>query len=253
VEEFLERAKTAEGNFLLYFNTENMLRFTLQTNLNQFVDFAAGKCSFDSPEFISLLEQLAQISYPKDGEAIQYYNSMSQEQEALLRGEGQVKEEFFSSLLWYSQTIKMYGKEAVIAGYPTFDGNFCSVLYPVEQYAVYSGSENIEGAWAYLESVLSKEQQLRYAYLGNGLPVRKDVMEACLLQSVVQGEYLSEEDRILFEKMLDELVMPEYSNSALLPILREELDAFFAGDKTADETASILQNRAQLYLDETLQ
>jgi ABC-type glycerol-3-phosphate transport system substrate-binding protein len=250
VENFLEKAQEAQENFLLYQNEHNMVRFILQANLNHFVDFETGECSFDSPEFISLLEQLAQISYPEDGESVRSYNSINQQQEALLRGEGQVKEEFFPSLSWYLQTMKTYGTKAVIAGYPTLDGSSCCVLYPTEQYAVYSGSENPDGAWAYLESVLSKEQQLRYAYLDNGIPVRKDVMEIYLAQPVASGEYLSEENRVLFEKMLDELVLPQYTNSALLSILWEELDAFFAGDRTAARTAAVLQNRAQLYLDE---
>lgn len=33
-------------------------------------------------------------------------------------------------------------------------------------------------------------------------------------------------------------------------IICEELEPFFAGDKSAEEAVSILQNRMQLYLDE---
>ena len=34
-------------------------------------------------------------------------------------------------------------------------------------------------------------------------------------------------------------------------LINEETEAFYAGDKTAEETAEIIQNRVQLLLDES--
>ena len=46
------------------------------------------------------------------------------------------------------------------------------------------------------------------------------------------------------------IAAPQYTVASLKAILTEELEPFFAGDKTSSEAASIIQNRAQLYLDE---
>ena len=40
-----------------------------------------------------------------------------------------------------------------------------------------------------------------------------------------------------------------YENEEIMDIVSEETGAFFAGDKTAEETANVIQNRVQLYLD----
>ena len=38
--------------------------------------------------------------------------------------------------------------------------------------------------------------------------------------------------------------------TSILAIIYEETGSFWAGDKTAEDTAEIIQNRVQLYLDE---
>ena len=37
-----------------------------------------------------------------------------------------------------------------------------------------------------------------------------------------------------------------YENEEIMDIVSEETEAFFAGDKTAEETALVIQNRVQL-------
>ncbi len=39
-------------------------------------------------------------------------------------------------------------------------------------------------------------------------------------------------------------------NDALLDIVTEQADVYFAGDKSLEETAKLIQNRAQLYVSE---
>lgn len=40
-----------------------------------------------------------------------------------------------------------------------------------------------------------------------------------------------------------------YENDEISNILDEEMGGFFSGDKTAQETAEIIQRRAQIYVD----
>lgn len=41
-----------------------------------------------------------------------------------------------------------------------------------------------------------------------------------------------------------------FENEAIINIIREEAESFFAGQKTAEDAASLIQNRVQLYLSE---
>lgn len=41
-----------------------------------------------------------------------------------------------------------------------------------------------------------------------------------------------------------------YYNEDIINIVNEEMDAFFTGQKSAQEVAKIIQNRAQIYVNE---
>lgn len=41
-----------------------------------------------------------------------------------------------------------------------------------------------------------------------------------------------------------------YYNESIINIVNEEMDAYFTGQKSAQEVAKIIQNRAQIYVDE---
>lgn len=257
VDKFLQLAAEEQGDFLQYNYSFNMLRCVLEANLNHFVDWNKGKCNFDSPEFIALLEGMNRISYEKPQQG-HFYNTLEEELDDFLRGNRQVKFEYFLNLRDYQDKCTKYQNKAVFAGYPTMDGNICHILCATEQYSIYRKSKCKDGAWAFISFLLSEEEQKSYAYEGNGFPVRKNVMEYYMDQPVSKyvknGEpvysCLTEENRSRFEKILESLTAPQYTVASLKSILTEELEPFFAGDKTSSEAAEIIQNRAQLYLDE---
>ncbi len=45
-------------------------------------------------------------------------------------------------------------------------------------------------------------------------------------------------------------VPSQHIGPELLTIIREQVQPYFAGDKSVDETAALIQNRAQLYIGE---
>ncbi len=81
------------------------------------------------------------------------------------------------------------------------------------------------------------------------------------LEGIDKKEIITREGRILIEPMSDEMI-DHYKDmlldarpirKELVPIkaiVDEELGAFLAGQKTAEETAKIIDSRVQLYLDE---
>ena len=53
-----------------------------------------------------------------------------------------------------------------------------------------------------------------------------------------------------FLELYNAAVPSQHIGPELLTIIREQVQPYFAGDKSVDETAALIQNRAQLYIGE---
>ena len=62
---------------------------------------------------------------------------------------------------------------------------------------------------------------------------------------------LTEEEIQQFRDLTDEVSRVWETDQSLFEIIDEETKPFFAGDKSADETAKTIQNRATTYLNES--
>ncbi|MCM1065181.1 MAG: extracellular solute-binding protein, partial [Eubacterium sp.] len=141
-------------------------------------------------------------------------------------------------------------------GYPTRDGELCYLMNPLMQFSIYSNSPNKEGAWAFMEFLLSEEEQSWYGSDLGGFPVRKDAFEAYLERPYhavynMADDHTSEETIRMLRDMMEHLRMSQIvRNGEISGIVAEETQAYFAGDKTVEQCVEIIQNRVQLYLDE---
>ena len=63
-------------------------------------------------------------------------------------------------------------------------------------------------------------------------------------------EGLSEENAHELKKMAEEASPINYELFYIWDIIAEELAPFFAGERTAEEAANVMNSRVQIYLDE---
>lgn len=161
------------------------------------------------------------------------------------------------------------GEEAYI-GYPAEDGKSGHLLYG-STLSVNQASPNTEGAMEFIEYLLSEEAQGWMAEQAvtarcSGFPVRKDAMEQIYryLQEndeeeelnycgdfVYQPMPLSEEDISKLREIF-ETARPMGENAQeIYGIVAEELEEDNRGGRSAQQVLDIVQNRAQLYLDES--
>lgn len=164
----------------------------------------------------------------------------------------------FEGIDYYVNGI--FGEEISYIGFPMEDGSG-SYIRAEEAYAISAHSDHIEGAWEFLRHYLTDDYQ---SGLRTGLPVQKKVfLENSKLALSESRNYSSDNESVSSESMteeqLDKLVTfllsvnrRYYENEEIMDIVSEETGAFFAGDKTAKETAKVIQNRVQLYLDDTM-
>ncbi|MCM1091687.1 MAG: hypothetical protein NC413_12650 [Muribaculum sp.] len=133
-------------------------------------------------------------------------------------------------------------------------------------------SENEAGAWDFAWYYLTEEYQKS---LEIDLPVRKDLFEEWAGEETRRSYYMDENgERVEYDLTLyrngEEIVVPPldqeqldeliayvesvteipFEDKNIMVIINEEMGAYFAGQKTAEMTAKLIQNRVQLYLDE---
>lgn len=254
---------------------DNMISQLLMYSGSRFVDKETGKCNFDSPEFIEMLEFAAQFPAEYDWDNMNYrddYASQFRNNKCLLMEQGIYE---FSEYAYVTQVY--FGEPVTLIGFPSDDG-LGAVINANIQYAISAKSKNKEGAWQFLRYYLTEEYQmndeyLRYSYT---LPIYK---EALLLQLERAQErpywedengvkeyydrtaWINNEDVVLNPITKEEADMlynyvssvnqQYYYDDNLYVIITEEAAAFFEGQKGAAEVAEIIQSRAKIYISES--
>ncbi|MDE6129669.1 MAG: hypothetical protein K2G16_10845, partial [Lachnospiraceae bacterium] len=122
-----------------------------------------------------------------------------------------------------------------------------------------AGSEYKEGAWEFLESLLKEENQTYHPFMQAGIPIRRSVLENMKeeewkdVNCKVGDEILTmseAEFEIIEDVVYNGTFVPRSINSDIWNIIEEETAAYFAGDKSAEDVAHIIQSRIGLLLAE---
>lgn len=238
----------------------SFLRTMLACCGSSFINTDTGKCSFQSQEFPDILEYAKSLpdepnmdSYDED--YWRNYEAQYREGRTVLAG---IAVSSFDDALYYVHDL--FGEDVSYIGFPSGSGTGACIRAK-EAYAISAHSGCIEGAWAFLRYYLTDEYQ---SGLKTGLPVQKKYFLESSLTVLEKprtngtdaksdaSEYLTEEQ---LEKLYSFLLSTDrryYINEDIMNIINEETGAFFSDDKTAQETAEIIQRRVQLYLDENL-
>ena len=209
-----------------------------------FIDYDKKECYFDSEDFKNILIEC---------------NKWEQQ-------EGTGKKKFFFIFLLSSDSF-METKErynGFYLGRPGWNGAE-NILRPSDVFVINSASKNKQGAWDFLEFLLSEEMQ---DYINWQFPVRIDSFEKYLSMTAswtggVKKEFsyyisstpqMAPEDIATLRELIDNAVFRDSTlmayGSPVRTIWREEAEMYFAGDATLDETIDKIQNRVQMYLNE---
>lgn len=265
---------------MTYTTQSSFLSMMLTYNLSRFVDYSKATCSFDSEEFKSLLKTAA--SLPKDpeedsggavvvesAEAAAYDDEMTQ----LQRGDTLLSTGYIYSKYEIKNFLNLYVEDngIVKVGYPTESGSG-AVLSLDGGVAISDKCQDKDGAWAFLKTLLEDDFQKNQW----SLPVTVSAFDS-VMEEAKEPEYYMEKGEKVYvdstgyigetEYKLDDITdeqiqeFKDYINGAsmvsttydsdLMDIVTEEAAAFFAGDKSADEVADLIQSRASIYLGET--
>lgn len=222
------------------------------TVLDEFIDWKQQKCNFDNEEFRELLKKINHLNYPKRQGQISV--DAGERMEKLMNGQVLLQVAYYGSPFDYDKEQSDSNRAIRSVGYPTADGEPKFLFSASQLLGIYAESVHKDGAWAFLEFLLSENEQEWYGSEKDVFPVRESAFEKYLTKSYRSINVISDVETL--EDTPDKLrYMVEHlginqNNDDIGRIFSEELQAYFAGDKTVDETVKVIQNRVQLFLNE---
>lgn len=251
----------------------DFMNMAMQFCGSDFIDVETGKCAFDSEDFIAMMEFAAtlpeEINWDElygNGDYWSSYESQYRDNKTLLM---QLYISGFTNLSY--QLNGQMGEDVTYVGFPTQNGGG-SYVNALDALLLSAKSDYLDAAWDFVRYYLTDEYQSSIAW---GLPLQKAAFmkqsEKALKKPTYTDEsgneveydetyWINEEEIILpplSQQQLDQLISfvesvdtPYYYNQDVLDIINEEMGAFYSGQKTAKDTAAIIQSRTQIFVDE---
>lgn len=214
------------------------------------VDWTSGDCSFDSPEFIDLLRTALELrETPED------INDMvfGPGEPRVAAGEQTTVAVFAMYVSSLAESEQRAGCPLSFIGWPTPDGSCGSDASLNTELAICSPSRHQEGCWELIKYMLMNANTGRGIMPGYPLLMYRPALEESIAKAMADEEAQVKMTRADADKLLDFLSAIENLNeydSAIMDIIKSECQAMFAGDKTPEETAKLIQSRASLYVAE---
>lgn len=243
-----------------------------------FMDWNTGECNFDSDQFKNLLNFVNRFPDEVDWDDSKPVTPIRiQNGEVLL---DMVSIDEFRAI---QESLEMFKGDGVCIGYPTADGSGGHAFYARDAYAITSKAKCKDGAWAFIESVLTEEPG---RWSRNGFPTLKARLEAEAEEAVKIRYALDENGNPWLDENGDPIIENEGggigwgdwfytyhvptqeevdmvleviraarpfnydNNDEAMKIILEEAEPFFKGQKGIDEVAGIIQNRVSNYIGE---
>ena len=255
-----------------YLTRDSVLWNVMQFSGSRFVNRDTGTCHFDSEEFIDMLEFLATFPTEYDWESMDddywmSYETQYRDNRVLLQ---QISLYNFSNIGSVEQG--QFGEDITFIGFPAEEG-IGAVITVDQQYAIAAKSKAKDGAWEFLKQYLMPEYQMNDSMWR--IPVYKEAVYDLMEEAQEKPYWINENgdkeyydntywignETIVIEPLTKEeaqevfdyvssIKQAYYFDQELYNIITEEAAAYFAGDKTAKEVASIIQSRAFIYISE---
>jgi ABC-type glycerol-3-phosphate transport system substrate-binding protein len=227
-----------------------------------FIDMTNNEAHLDSEEFISLLEIAYRLpEYQDDFSGV----SLQEEVEMVKNGE----QLFFPVYLHMPGNIRNYRAlfgDIVAVGMLTNAGGQHGITMMWERFAINAGSPHQDAAWSFVRRFFLPETEVP----PYGVPLRIDKYEELIAElmipDIADGEEvpqqvlfyehqleiyaMTEEEAAMLREIIDSVSFASRQDDIISAIFGEVIPPFLNGLRSAQETARILQNRVQRYLDE---
>lgn len=264
----------ADSMIMQRMSKEDILYLCVCMNEADYIDWETGECRFDSEEFKELLEFAnrfpSTINWENPPSIVQWISD----------GKLSLTDADISRIPDIQLYDKMYQGDFLFIGYPTADGSNGSMFQGRDTYGIYAKSKQKEGAWAFLETLLTADYQCNLLY---GLPSLNSAYDQMLARHMEKQYIRDEEGNLIFDEEgnpaeypLFPLLYGDFMEEAdivteeeaakltelfhntnkvsgqgtreLMNLILEEAAPYFAGQKTLEESTEVIQGRVSMYI-----
>lgn len=266
-----------------YTTKGDILQSCLALDMDSFVDWGTGACHFDSEQFIDLLEFAN--SFPTDFDWDNY--EYSEEDDLSLRlSQGRqmlVRTSVYSiEDLMYNNYEQYFGGDMTYIGLPSMSGTGNMISSMRSGYAMSAKSEYKDVIWQFLRTFFTEEYQEKSWSLPSSRKVfEKKLKDACTIQyqQDMDGNYilddkgekipierarvynpatgedekvycLSEKQAAKITELIETTTKVGNYDSDIFSIVSEQAQAYFEGQKSAEEVARLIQSKANIFVNE---
>ena len=261
-----------------YTTRDNVLNTLVSLDMNDFVDWNTGKCSFDSQEFVDVL------TFANSFQADFDWDEWTEDDSAptrIAQGRQMLMQAGIYSIDDVIYNDVYFGGNSTYIGWPTNNGVGNMLYLGDHAYAMSASCSDKDAGWEFLRCLLLEDYQ-KALY---GLPVVKKVFDAKLKEAMTveyqkdaDGNYVLDENGekiqvsrggvgfgdgstyeiyALTQEQADKLLEVINTtdkfmdqNDAIFDIVQEQAAAYFAGQKSPEEVARLVQSKANIYVNE---
>lgn len=265
--------------FNAYTTRADILSNCLSFELDRFIDWESGKCSFDTGEFAGLLEFCANFPAEFDWDNYEWTEDDS-EYLRISRGQQMLLNTYifsFDDVLYYDM---YFGGDATYIGYPSNDGTGSYFSSRGGSYAITTACKNKDAAWSFIREFFTEDYQRSAYYFPTNVNCFNEILKEAMTPEyeMVDGNYLLDEngDRIMIAKgtfwtdnnnyvdyyamtqeqadkliaLIDSIDCSYEYDSELIELITDQATAFFEGQKSAQEVAKLVQSKVNIYVNE---
>lgn len=254
-DEYLEIDRTlSEGQMVFYNLTrDRFLQESASSFMRSAIDWNAGTCDFDNDRFLALLnaaKAMRETPEPEDPDDMIFWDPNH-----IFDGTQVVEVAAIMDVAAMASEQRMRGVDRLsFVGWPSPDGSCGSLFNLQSTFAILSTSEHIAGCWDFVKYGLKHTGDF-------GLPVYRPALEEKLkaaqtdVSAIQPGNYrftepLTEGEAAQFRELLGRIEHTSLCDKTVMDIIRQECEPFFRGEKTAEQTAALIQSRLSLYVAE---
>ncbi len=267
-----------------YMTRYDVLQTCLMVDLDYFVDWNTGEVRFDSPEFVELLKFSAGFPAEFDWENYEWTRE-DDENLRVLEGKQLLIRSWlygFDSLVQYEHVFGGLDGFTFI-GLPTSNG-VGNMLSPTVGYGICESCRNKEAAWEFIRMYMTEDYQNNnvYEFPSNLNSYQKKVDEAMTVtyyedengnvminpetgkaweqskggyydpatEEYVEIYSFSAEEIAKIEEAITSATRVYNYDTTIGDIVSEQVEAFFAGQRSAEDVAKLIQSKVMLYVNE---
>ena len=235
----------------------------LDSSNEAFIDLTENRANLDSEDFIRVLEIAKRIGI--DAADFPWDPHHPSDITQTLQGEQLI---LFASLVaprYFQMHTATLGEDVVALGFPTQDGG-AHTIQLFEGLAISAASPHQDAAWEFIRKILLPSAEYPWLPLridllddkisdartprfdGNQVEIPRDFMWTG--DFTVDIYAMTEAEELAFRAIMESASLRNRHDMTISAMVQEETLPFFAGDRSAEDTARILQNRVQTVLNE---